>query len=79
MNSLFQQLNPAGSQLSANVKNVIAMLKGLVNPQSAIQQMPQYKEVMDYINANGGDAKTAFYKRASEMGVDPNEILKQLK
>lgn len=79
MNSLFQQLNPAGSQLSANVKNIIAMLRGLVNPQSAIQQMPQYKEVMDYINANGGDAKTAFYKRASEMGVDPNEILKQLK
>lgn len=79
MNSLFQQLNPAGSPLSANVKNIIAMLKGLVNPQSAIQQMPQYKEVMDYINANGGDAKTAFYKRASEMGVDPNEILKQLK
>lgn len=79
MNSLFQQLNPAGSRLSANVKNIIAMFRGLVNPQSAIQQMPQYKEVMDYINANGGDAKTAFYKRASEMGVDPNEILKQLK
>lgn len=79
MNSLFQQLNPVGSPLSANVKNIIATLRGLVNPQSAIQQMPQYKEVMDYINANGGDAKTAFYKRASEMGVDPNEILKQLK
>lgn len=75
MNSLFQQLNP----LSSNIKQAMSMLRGMSNPQSVIQQMPQYKQVMDYINANGGDAKSAFYKRASEMGVDPNEILKQLK
>lgn len=75
MNSLFQQLNP----LSSNIKQAMSMLRGMSNPQSVIQQMPQYKQVMDYINANGGDAKSAFYKRASEMGIDPNEILKQLK
>ena len=78
MNSLFQQLNP-GSQLSAKVQQFVSMLKGFANPQSMIQQMPQYKQVMDYVNANGGDARSAFYKKASEMGVDPNEILNQLK
>ncbi len=78
MNSLFQQLNP-GSQLSAKIQQVISTLKGFANPQSMIQQMPQYKQVMDYVNANGGDARSAFYKKASEMGVDPNEILNQLK
>lgn len=75
MNSLFQQLNP----LSSNIKQAMSMLKGISNPQAIIQQMPQYKQVMDYINANGGDAKSAFYKKASEMGVDPNEVLNQLK
>lgn len=38
---------------------------------------PQMKQVMDYIQSNGGDAKAAFYKKAQEMGVDPEEVLKQ--
>ena len=49
------------------------------NPQMMIQQMPQYKQAMDYINENGGDAKLAFYKMAEEMGVDPDEILNQMR
>jgi hypothetical protein len=44
-----------------------------------LQQMPQYKEVMNYINQNGGDAKSAFYAKAKEMGVDPDEILKAMR
>ena len=51
------------------------------NPQAmlgqALMQNPQLKQVMDYVNANGGDAKAAFYKLAGEMGVDPEEVLKQ--
>lgn len=43
----------------------------------ALNRNPQMKQVMDYINANGGDAKAAFYKKAEEMGVDPDEVLKQ--
>lgn len=38
---------------------------------------PQMKQVMEYIQSNGGDAKAAFYKKAQEMGVDPEEVLKQ--
>jgi hypothetical protein len=44
-----------------------------------IQAMPQYKQVMDYVNANGGDPKEAFYKKASEMGINPDDIINQLK
>ena len=40
---------------------------------------PQYKEVMDYIKQNGGDAKAAFYKMAGEKGVNPDDILNQLR
>lgn len=43
------------------------------------QQNPQLKQVMDYVNANGGDAKQAFYKLAQEKGVNPDDILAQLK
>ena len=48
------------------------------NPQMMIQQIPQYQSVMNYVNANGGDAKAAFYAKAKEMGIDPDEIIKQL-
>ena len=49
------------------------------NPQMMVQQMPQYKQIMDYVNANGGDAKTAFYSKAREMGLDPDEIINVLR
>ena len=52
------------------------------SPQTIMNQMminnPQMKQVMDYINANGGDAKGAFYKKAQEMGIDPDEFIKSL-
>lgn len=58
---------------------MIQTIKSMGNPQMMIQQMPQYKQAMDYINENGGDAKLAFYKMAEEMGVDPDEILNQMR
>ena len=51
-------------------QNMVSML---------MNRNPQMKQVMDYIQANGGDAKAAFYKKAQEMGVDPEEVLKQLR
>ena len=58
---------------------MVQSLKAIGNPQMMLQQMPQYKQVMDYVNQNGGDAKSAFYAKAKEMGVDPDEILKVLR
>lgn len=53
------------------------------NPQMMLQTMmktnPALKQAMDYINANGGDAKDAFYKLAEEKGVDPEQILNNLR
>ena len=34
---------------------------------------------MSYVDANGGNAKEAFYKKAKEMGVDPEALLSQIK
>ena len=44
-----------------------------------LSQNPQVKQVMDYINDNGGDAKSAFYKMCEEKGINPDEILNQLR
>lgn len=83
MNPMAQNLNQ--SQITQNlapIKNMMNMLKSAGNPQMMLNQMmsqnPQIKQVMDFINTNGGDPKTAFYKAAQEKGVDPNEILRQL-
>lgn len=44
-----------------------------------MQNNPQMKQVMDLIKAAGNDPKRAFYALAEQKGVDPDEILKQLK
>lgn len=79
-------LNQLGRLLPSNlnqIKQMANMFKNAKNPQMLIQNMmmqnPQMKQVMDFINQNGGDAKSAFYKLADQRGVDPNEILNMLK
>ena len=44
-----------------------------------LQNMPQYKQVMDLVQQSGGDPKAAFYKLAQQRGIDPNEILNALR
>lgn len=61
------------------IMQAVSQIKSLGNPQMMLQQMPQYKQVMDYVNANGGDAKSAFYKKAQEMGIDPDEVIKAMR
>ena len=57
-------------------------IKNSGNPQMMMNQMlaqnPQYKQVIEYINSNGGDAKSAFYKMANEKGINPDDIIRQL-
>lgn len=57
----------------------ISQIKSMGNPQMMLQQIPQYKEVLDDVKANGGDAKSLFYTRAKEMGIDPDEVLKAMR
>ena len=49
------------------------------NPLNQMMNNPNFKQAMDYINANGGDPKTAFYKLAKEKGVDPEEMINKIK
>ena len=47
--------------------------------QNLMQSNPNLKQAMDYVNANGGNPKDAFYKLAKEKGVDADAILNSLK
>lgn len=72
------------NQSRANpIKNMIQVMKSAGNPQMMFQQMlsqnPQLKQAVDYVNANGGNAKQAFYKLAQEKGIDPDKVLQMLK
>lgn len=67
-------INPMLAMLNQN-----QALRMIRNPQAMITQMPQYRQVVNYVNENGGDAKTLFYAKAQEMGVDPDAIIKAMR
>lgn len=68
---------------SNNIFDLMHQIKNSQNPNATMQNMlstnPRFKDMVDYINQNGGDAKTAFYNLAAQKGVDPNSILNQLR
>ena len=88
MNSLFQQMT--GKSLQNNglmngisqIKKMINLANGMKNPNQlvmqAINQHPQAKGMMDELKQSGLSPKEFFYKKANSMGVNPDEILKQL-
>ena len=69
--------------LNPQIRQLLQTVRMSQNPQMAMQQLiqnnPQMKQVMDYVNANGGNPKDAFYKLAEEKGVNPDDILGMLK
>ena len=69
--------------MNPQAKQMLQTIKSAQNPQLALQNLmlnnPNMKKAIDYVNANGGDPKEAFYKLANERGVDPNSILNSLK
>ena len=81
LNPMLNQLNNQANASSLNnrlnqIKGMMNMVRGAKNPNLMLQQLmmnnPNMKNVMDYVNQNGGDPKQAFYKMAQEKGVNPN-------
>jgi len=79
-NPIFSSFNNSNSN---SLLGMINQVKNSPNPKAAMGQLlmnnSNFQGVMNYINQNGGDAKTAFYNLAAQKGIDPNSILKQLK
>ena len=75
MNPLLNQLNnqtikglSSNNQQLNQIKSMMNMVKGARNPNAMLNQLmmnnPNYNNVIQYIQANGGDPKAAFYKMA---------------
>ena len=79
-NPIIQQLRSPNLN---NVRQMVNMVKSARNPQAMLNQImqsnPNYRQVTDLINQNGGDPKKAFYALAQQQGIDPNEILDMLR
>ena len=83
-NSLFQSLNAASTnnQLS-QIKNMMKLMKGNANPMQLLQSMsrnnPQLQQVMTMVNQSGKSPKDLFYELARQKGVNPDDIINQLR
>ena len=84
MNNPFQQipgLMPQSNPAMEQVGQMFGMAQALQNPRAAFGQMmgnnDQIKQVMQYVQSHGGDARSAFYSLSKEKGADPTEVLKQ--
>lgn len=60
-----------------------ALTKSNGNPNEFMKQYvmnnPNFKMVMNYVQQNGNDPKTAFYNLAKMRGIDPDQFLSNLK
>ena len=69
--------------MNPQIKQLMQTIQCSQNPSMAIQQLmqsnPKMKEAVDYVMANGGNPKDAFYKLAKERGINPDSILDSLK
>lgn len=81
-NSALSGFSSFKKQQSSSLFDMYNQVRQSQNPAQMMQLLlandPQYQNVMNYIQQNGGDAKTAFYNLAAQKGVDPNTILSQL-
>lgn len=82
-NSALSNLSSFGSQQQPSLFEMYNQVRHSQNPEQAMQMLfannPQYQNVMNYIQQNGGDARSAFYNMAAQKGVDPNSILSKLR
>lgn len=62
---------------------MLNMVRGAQNPQAMfsqlMQQNPQYAQVSQIIQQNGGDPQKAFYAMANQLGVNGDDIINMLK
>ena len=58
------------------VSQIISAFKMMRDPSQLIRNNPQLQSLLAMYN---GDAKTAFYKLCEQKGVNPEDILSQLK
>lgn len=84
MNSLYKEMmnNQNATQMN-QVKQMMGALKSSRNPQQLLINMmgnnPQFKQMLQMIRQSGMSPKDLFYQMAQQKGVDPEQLINQLK
>ena len=78
---ILTQLN--GGLIPPQIKQMMQMVRTAGDPQAMISQLvqtnPQMRQAMELIKASGNDPRRAFYALAEQKGINPDDILNQLK
>lgn len=82
-NPIFSSFNSNTNRTNNSLSDLYNQIRNSSNPNQLMQQFlntdPRFQNIINYINQNGGDAKSAFYNLAAQRGVDPNSILSKLR
>lgn len=80
MNIIGQQMQSSNPTLGniAQIKRMMQMLQTAQNPQAALQQLAQQNPMIGSL-MQSGNLKDTFYKMCEEKGVNPDDIINQLK
>ena len=82
--STFQPRQAMSQNYNGNsLMGMMNQIRQSPNPQQAMQNMimnnSNFRDIVNYINQNGGDARSAFYNLAAQKGIDPESILQRLR
>lgn len=81
MNPILQRMQMPNNL--GRIKNMMNTVRNAGNPQAMLMNMaqnnPGIKQAMEVINQSGGDPQKAFYALAEQKGVNPEDILSQLR
>ena len=72
------QSQPQIPQQPNSLFDLFNTIRNSQNPNQAMQNVlvsdPRFKDIVEYIKQNGGDARTACYNLAAQKGIDPRSI-----
>ena len=82
---ILQQLgrNPLQNPMMGKIKQMYKAVCMAQDPQAALNQMvqsnPQLQQVMQFVNMSGKDPMALFTALAQQSGINPQEIMDELK
>lgn len=71
-------IQPQPIQMPTQPQAMMQQFKMASNPMQMLAQNPSYQRAMQRVQA-ATNPKQAFYNRARELGVDPDQFIQQLK
>ena len=81
MNPLMQMMGgQAANPAMQSIKRMMGMYQAAQNPQTVLQQMARQNPMVGRImQMSRGNLKDTFYQMCQQKGVNPDDILAQLK